>query len=120
MRVQALEAAGAPGAADSDREVGPKRALLGVSAREARAQCGVGLCGRGPPFDAAARLHPCKRGNEMRAGQPELRRERRPFRVERRLLCDRGQAERAPHGDATERARRPAELALDDLAVIHP
>jgi hypothetical protein len=55
----------------------------------------------------------------MRAREPELRRERRAGGVERCLLRDRGQAERATHRDAPEGARRSPELTLDDLAVVH-
>jgi hypothetical protein len=120
MRVQALEASGPSGAADPDRELGPKRALLGVGPRDTRAQPCVGLGGGRPALDASGGLHPCEHGDEMRAREPELRGERRAFRVERHLLRDRGEAERTPDGNPPERAWPPAELALDDLAVIHP
>ena len=117
--MQALQAAGTIGSADAARKLRTKRALLGVRPCEARAKLGIPLGGGRPALHAAARLDTRDLRAEVPARQPELRRKRRPAVVERRLLGDCGQTERAANGDSAERARRAAELALDDCAVVH-
>ena len=86
-------------------EARPQRVVLGDRLRPAR--------------DPAGGLETRDLRDEVRAREPELRRERRAVTVERRLLGDRGPTERAAHGDAPERPRRPAELPFDDRGVIH-
>ena len=104
-------------AADPAGKLRAQAALLVVAALEALAQVGI-LAGSRPALDAAAGLEPRDRRDQMRAGQVVGRRERLARLVERGLLGDRRPAERAADGDAAERARGPAELALDDRAVI--
>src|ERR1700674_60116 len=55
----------------------------------------------------------------MRTREPELRRKRCAVDVERSLLGHSRPPKRAPHRHTTKRARRTAELMLDDLAVVH-
>ncbi len=70
-----------------------------------------------PALDTSGGLDPRELGDEVRARDVELGREGSAVLVERGLLGDCGAPERAAHGNAPERARRAADLALDDLPV---
>src|SRR5262249_47455478 len=93
--------------------------LFGLRGREAAGEPVVLRRGPGPALDAAVGLEPGDRGDEVPAGDVELRRERTAVLVERRLLGDRGAAGRTADGDAHERTRPAAELTLDDRGVVH-
>jgi hypothetical protein len=109
VRVQAFEAAGAAAcAADAQVELRAQAPLLLRRALEAGVQLRVLDCGARPALDSARRFEPRDGGDEMRACEPERRRERLDGVVERRLLGHGGLAERAADGDPPERARRPA------------
>src|SRR5204863_4766771 len=117
--VQALQAAGPHRPPDARVELGPQPALLLLGGVQARRQSRVRRGGSRPPLDAAGRLEPGDRGDEERARDVELRRERPPRGVERLLLGHGRAAERAANRDPPERARLPPELALDELLVRH-
>src|SRR5439155_16159614 len=117
VRVQALETAAPGRAADSRIELGPNPSLLRLCRRQARGELSVVGRGARPPLDAARSFETRDRRHEVTAGHPVLRRERPAVLVERLLLRHRRPAERAPHGDGAKRAGRPAELALDELAI---
>ena len=120
MRVEALEPAGAgSGARDSEVELGPERALLGMRARKAARELGILRDGAGPAFHPACRLDARHRRDEVRTGQPEAGGERAPVLVVGLLLGDCRAAEGAADGDATKGARAATELALHDRDVIH-
>jgi hypothetical protein len=118
VRVEALEASGAARAADPERELRPQGLLVGVRPSEAPRESRLGLRGTGPALDAARRLEARDPGDELRAREPELRREGLAARVERRLLGDRRPAERTAGDDPQERTRRASELPLYELAVV--
>src|SRR4051812_5932323 len=117
--MEALEAPAARGAADATRELGPQRPLLAVCALQARPELRVLGRRARPSVDAAGGLEARDLRDEVRAGDPELRRKRRAALVEGLLLGDRRQPEGAPDRDAAERAWPAAELARDDLDVVH-
>src|SRR6478672_9856538 len=71
VRVEALQAAAARGAADADVELGPETALVGIRRLEALAELRILTRERRPPFDPARGLEPRERGHELRTGQPE-------------------------------------------------
>jgi hypothetical protein len=119
VRVQTLEAAAPRAAADADGKLGAQPLLLGVRRPQAGCQISIVLRALGPALDAASRLDPRDRSNEMRARQPEGRRKWLAMLVERRLLGDRRAAEGAPNGYAAERTRRATQLTLDDGTIIH-
>ncbi len=83
------------------------------------ARTGIPLELGAPALDAAGGFEPRDRGHELRAGEVVGGRERVARVVVRRLLRDGGRAERAARRYAKERARRAAELLLDERAVIH-
>ena len=131
--VQALEPARVGAAGDPElergavvppglpgRELPAEAPLLVGGALEVGGQLGIALELRAPALDAARRLQPRDRGHELRAGEVVRGRERVARVVVRRLLRDRGRAEGAARRYAKERARRAAELSLDERAVIHP
>src|SRR5262245_42037530 len=108
MRVQALETARiCTRTADAEVELGPDATLLVVGVRQARPQLEIVGCGPRPALDATGGLEPRHRRNEVRAGQPEGRREGLARLVERGLLGDGGPAERAANGDLPECAGWP-------------
>src|SRR5437764_1764817 len=72
VRVQALEAAGAPCAADTGIELGPDPPLLRVCGCQARAQLLVDRDRPCPAFDTTGRLHSRDRRDEVAAGHPVL------------------------------------------------
>jgi hypothetical protein len=107
--VQALEAARARARpADAEVELGTQAPLLRVGALEALVQLLILRRSARPALDAARRFQPGNGGDQMRARQPERRRERFAGVVVRRLLGDGGTPERAAHDDAPEGARRSA------------
>src|SRR5439155_19383987 len=79
MRVQALEAAAPGRAADPGIELRPKPPLLRLGGFEALREQGVGCNRPGPALDPARSLEPRDRGDELRARDVELRRERMAF-----------------------------------------
>src|SRR4051812_11813845 len=117
--MEALEAPAARRAADAARQLGPQRPLLAVRALQARPELRVLGRGARPSLDAAGGLEARNLRDEVRAGDPELRRKRRAALVEGLLLGHRRQPEGAPDRDAAERARPAAELPRDDLDVVH-
>ena len=132
VRVEALELSRRPRAADpvverlptvhptpSPGELAPETSLLLARAREGLREVVV-LAGRtAPALDSARRFDPCDRGDEMTAGHVVRRREGLTVGVVRELLCHRGKAVGAAHGDSTERARGAPELSCDDRAIVH-
>jgi len=115
--MQALEASASSGAADAAGQLGSKRPLVRLRVREAAAERGV-VAGRGrPALDSPGRLEPRDRGDEVRARQPVRGRKRSSALVERTLLGDGGNAERAALDDRAKRARSPSELSLYELPV---
>ena len=118
VRVEALETAGARLAADPAGQLRAEAPLLLVCLLDARAELGILPRQPAPALDSARGLEPGDRGDEVRAGQLEGRRERLARLVERRLLRYGRAAEGAANGHPPERAGRPAELPLDDRAVI--
>jgi len=88
------------------REQGSRRSSASVSAAAVHRST--------PP----ARLDSRERGDEVRTREPELRRNGVPA-TSNDACSVLPQAERAAHRDAPERARRPAELALDERAIVH-
>ena len=72
-----------------------------------------------PALDPAGGLEPGDGGDQVAAGEVEGRRKGIAAAVVRRLDRYGRRAERAADGDAQERARLAAQLALDDGAVIH-
>src|SRR5438477_1402883 len=130
VRVQALEAAGATGAADAEVERRSSVAaglaggelvtdapLLGVGTGATVGKRGLGVDTRAPALDAAVRLEPRDGRDEVAAGDVVRRRERLPVGCVRLLLSHRRAAEGAADDDAAERARLAPELARDDLAI---
>ena len=116
--MEALEPAGSRLAADPAGKLGPQAALLLVAPLEALGQGRI-LAGKPTEaLDASGRLEPRDRRREMPAGDPVAGRERLARFVERGLLGHRWQAEGAADGYPAERARGPAELALNDRAII--
>ena len=73
-----------------------------------------------PALDSSGSLDPRDRRDQARAGQVVRRRERLAVGAVGILLGDGRRPVRAANGYAPERARCPAELALDDREVIHP
>jgi len=69
VRVKALQAAGARRPGDPARELWPQLALLLVRAFKALAKLRVLLDGARPALDAAVRLEPRDRRDELRAGR---------------------------------------------------
>src|SRR5436190_11804956 len=120
MGVQALEPAAARLASDPGLELRSDAALLFVAALGAGPQLRVLAREPAPALDAPGRLDAGELRDELRAGEPERGRERLARFVEGRLLGYRGPAERAADDDVAEGPRRAADLAFDDLAVIHP
>ena len=132
MRVQALQPAWVARASDPKLE---RRAAVTVGAAggelaadctlllrpilEAAGQVGVLLNPCAPALHAACRLEPRHRCDQVAAGQVVGGRERLALVVVRLLLGDGRPAEGAADGYAPEGTRRPAQLARDDLAVIH-
>src|SRR4051794_13988921 len=117
--VQALEPAGARLAADPARQVRPQAPLPLVRLLDACAELRL-LRGEAPEaLDSACRLQSGEGRDEMRARQPERRRERLARVVERLLLRDGRPAVGTANGYALERARLPAQLAFHDCPVIH-
>ena len=92
-------------------------ALLLVAGREARGELRLGARGLAPALDAAGGLEPRYGGDEMRAREVVRRRERLAVGSVRALLGHRRRAERAPDGDAAERARLAPELTRDDGSI---
>ena len=82
-------------------------------------QLGARGDGGAPALDAAGRLEPGDGGDEVAAGEVVGRRERGALGVVRLLLGDGGEAERAAGRDPAERPGAPADLALDDVAILH-
>src|SRR5580765_6679631 len=119
MRVQALEAAAAGRPSDPDGQLGPQAQLLLRRVFQARGEVAVHPRAFAPALDSACRLEPRNRRNEMRAREPERRRERIAVLVVRRLLGDGRQTEGATRDYAAKGARPAAELAFDDRPVIH-
>jgi hypothetical protein len=119
MGVQALEAAATRRAADPGVELRPKPPLLRLGSFETLRQHGVGCNRSRPALDAARSLEPGDCGDELRARDVELRRERMAFGIERSLLGHRRPAERAANRHALERARRAADLTGYNLYVGH-
>src|SRR5437764_2892583 len=131
--MQALQRPGAPGAADTEiergaavaaclarRELAADSALVFVRLRAACGELGVSLGRTRPALDAACRLEPRDRGDEVPARDVVRRRERLAPAVVRLLLRDRGPAERAADDDALERPRLAAELPGDEGSIsIH-
>jgi hypothetical protein len=107
--VQAFEGAG-PGAcpAHAEVELGPELPLLGMGELQAGGEPGIVSGGTGPALDATRGFEPGHGRHELRAGEPERRRERLAVVVERALLRDRGMPEGAPDDDSPEGAWRPA------------
>ena len=93
--------------------------LLG-GAVEIGGELGVALHLLAPALDAARRLEPRDRRDELRAGEVVRRRKRVAGVVVRRLLGHRGRSEGAAGDYAEERAGPSAKLSLDERAVIHP
>ncbi len=118
VRVQALEPAGARLTGDPARQLGSKAALLLVPALGAFSQLRVLAHETAPALDAARGLEPGDRGDEVAAGDVVGGRERLARLVERCLLGYGRATERAAHDHAPKRARGPADLPLDDGAVI--
>ncbi len=117
--MQALEAAGpCARAGDAEVELGSQGALLVVRAAEAGGERRVLGGGAAPAVDPAGRLQPRDGGDEVRARQPEHGGERIPLVVERPLLGDRRQPERAADDDTTEGAGLAPELERYGCAVI--
>jgi hypothetical protein len=119
VRVQALQAAAARRAADARVELGAKPPLFGLRRGKATREIVVLLRGTRPALDPAGGLEPGDRCDEVPACDVELRREGTAVLVERGLLGDCRPSERATDGNAHERARPSAELALDDRLVVH-
>src|SRR5438128_9441134 len=95
VRVQALEAAGARGAPDPDRQLWTDAQLLLLSGVQARRKIGVFAHGFRPTLDTTRCLEPRDRGDEVRTRQPVRRGERIAVLVERLLLGYRRTPERA-------------------------
>jgi hypothetical protein len=85
-------------------ELGPEPPLLGMSALQARSQTGILGSRARPALDAAARLEPGHRRNELGTREPERRRERLAVVVERALLRDCRMSERTADNDPREGA----------------
>ena len=120
MGVQALQTAGPRLAADPARKLRPQPTLLLVGRLEAGAELRIFARGVAPTLDASRGLDPRDRRHQVRTRQPVGRRKRLSRIVVRCLLGYGRASERAADGHLAERTRRAAELALDDLAVIHP
>src|SRR5256885_12218724 len=84
---------------------------------ETHAERGILARRASPPLDPTRGLEPRDSGDEVRAREPERRREGFAGLVVRRLLRHRRMTERAPNDDTPKRARRSAQLALDSGAV---
>jgi hypothetical protein len=95
-------------AAHPEVELGPQPPLLGVSALQAPSQDGILGGGARPALDAAARLEPGHRRDELGTSKPERRRERLAVVVERALLRDGRLPERTTDDDPREGAWWPA------------
>src|SRR5262245_39287829 len=117
--MQAFEAAVARGAANPERQLGTKPSLLGGRIGKARRELAVGANAFAPALDSSGCLEPRDRCDEVRARQPERRRERGAVFVVGRLLGDGRAAERAANGYAAKGARPAAELTRDDRELIH-
>jgi hypothetical protein len=120
VRVEALEAAGARLAADPTRQLRPQAPLLFVRSLDACAELLVLHGQAAEALDSACRLEAGDRRDEVRAREPERRREGLAGIVERLLLGDGRPAVGTANGYAPERARLSAQLAPDDRKVIHP
>ena len=113
----------------SSSEAPPSRPVSPPASSRRIARCSSSACARlaasagslcgalRPALDAAGRLEPRDRGDEVAARHVVRRRERLAVGVVRALLGDRRPAERAADGDAAERARLAADLSRDDRAV---
>src|SRR4051794_11408383 len=110
MGVEALEAPVARRSADSERQLGAESSLFRCRGFQARGELGVGAHALAPALDASRGLEARDGCNEVRARQPERRRERCAVLVVRRLLGHGGTAERTARDYAAERARPAAEL----------
>ena len=129
VRVEALQAPVAARAADARIEVGigggrsrelvPQRALLGIRALETVGQASVGAHGSRPALDASSRLESRYGCDEVPAREVVRRRKRLPALVVRRLLRHGGKPPGAAADDASKRARRAPELALDGGTIVH-
>ena len=119
MSVQALQAAGARGACDPARQLGPEPPLLLVRSFEAVTQRRICLDGLRPTLDAAGRLQSRDRCDEMWAGDVEGRREGRAGRIARPLLGNRRPALGTADGYAPEGSRRATELLRDNGFILH-
>ena len=75
--------------------------------------------GGAPALDTPARLEAGDRGDQVAAGEVVRRGERGARVVVGLLLGDGREAERAAGRDAAERSGAPADLALDDVAIMH-
>jgi len=116
--VQALEPAGTGLAADAAGQLRTEAPLLSVGALGAFTQRRILLRQSAPAPDPARGLEPGDGRHEMATGDVEGRRERLARLVEGCLLRYRWPTERAADGDGPERPRGPADLPLDDCAII--
>src|ERR671922_211573 len=100
-----------PGGLDRDHA-----AMLGATAigRPQRLDLGAPAGGAGPALDAARRLDPRDRGDEVGTGQPIRRRKGLARLVVGPLLGDGRPTVGAADGDAAEGSRAAAELPLDE------
>ena len=132
MRVEALELGRVARAADAGVERGtvigaraPRRErasdapLRSGRLRQIRRQLRARRDRGAPALDTPARLEARDRRDQVAAGEVVGGRERRSRVVVRLLLGDGREAERAAGGDAAERPGAPADLALDDVAIVH-
>jgi len=107
--VQALEALRArTRTADTQVELGAQLPLLCMRSLEACRQSRILGGSARPPLHASGRFEPRDRCDELGAREPEGRRERLAFVVERVLLRDRRMPERTADDNALEGPRRPA------------
>src|SRR6266542_380348 len=132
VRMQALEAAWARRAADSELERGASvppdascrgratdHPLLVGRPREASGELGIAVDCRGPSLDAAGGFDPGDRSDEMRARQVVRGWEGLTGWVVRLLLGDCRTAEWASDRDTPQGAGRAPELRGDDGTVVH-
>ena len=97
----------------------PERALLDRHPLQVGGELVVLVDGGAPALDSAGRFQSGDGCHEVTAGEVVRRRKRLAGAVVRLLLGDGRRTEGAASSYAAERPGRPAELALDERAVIH-